>query len=108
MNDYKMLEKVGKNPKTFTSSREDAEDSILEKILNQLPKQPRTFDMADDPGFWVSGRMILCPSEAECSILAGFLDMLEGIPFKMGYFDPFDPSEEKDDFTGFYYIDFQK
>ena len=87
-------------------------NEFLEMLLEQLPSKPRSFDTADDPGFWTDGDMILCPSETSCGIVADFLqDMLldSTIVVKTGYFDPFEDSRngEADDYTGFYYIDFE-
>ena len=84
----------------------------LEGILNCLPKQPRSFDTSDDPGFWSDRQMILCPSETECEIVASFLvDVLSEVSdldVHTGFFDPDEDAKEgvHDDFTGFYYIDF--
>ena len=84
----------------------------LQAIFDMLPKQPRSFDTADDPGFWTNGNDILCPTETECEIVAEFLRDIfrefSTIDVRTGYFDPFEDvrSGECDDNTGFYYIDF--
>ena len=48
-------------------------NKLLTMLLEQLSQQPRSFDTADNPGFWSDGEMILCPSEAECEFTANFL-----------------------------------
>lgn len=87
---------------------------LIEMILKMLPDQPRSYDTADDPGFWTDGDMILCPSETECEIVASFLeDVLrewEGSTQVItGWFDPFEDARngEEDDYSGFNYIEFQ-
>lgn len=85
---------------------------LLESILKDLPHQPRSADVNDDPGFWTDGEEILCPSEAECEIVADFLeDMFREVydtDVHTGYYDPDedDRNGERDDHTGFYYIGF--
>ena len=50
---------------------------VVSLILKCLPDKPCSYDTSDNPGFWADGDMIFCPTESECSILAGFLsDML--------------------------------
>lgn len=44
-----------------------------DRIMEMLPHEPRTED-ADDPGFWVDGNRILCPSEAKAVTLYEFMD----------------------------------
>ena len=84
----------------------------LESIMKCLPHQPRSYDTSDDPGYWSDGGMILCSCETESSIIADFLeDMLRetsNLDVHTGYFDPDEDarSGEQDDYTGFYYIDF--
>lgn len=86
---------------------------MLNSIIEMLPKQPRSFDTADDPGFWSNGDLILCPSEYDCETVASFLEdvlrEVSSVIIKTGYFDPFDDirSGEQDDLTGFWYIDFE-
>lgn len=87
---------------------------LIETILKMLPREPRSYDTADDPGFWTDGNMILCPSESECEIVVEFLkDVLSGwegtVEIVTGYFDPYEDvrNGETDNYTGFYYIDFQ-
>lgn len=65
---------------------------FIKLLMELLPNQPRSFDTADDPGFWTNGNEILCPTEMECEILAEFFKAENG---------------EQDDNTGFYYIDFE-
>lgn len=86
---------------------------LIKLLMELLPEQPRSFDTADDPGFWTNGNEILCPSEMECEILADFLeDVLREVSpmvVKTGYYDPYEDvrNGECDDNTGFYYIDFE-
>ena len=87
-------------------------NELLTMLLEQLPKQPRSFDTSDDPGFWSDGKMILCPTEAGCEFVAIFLQDLfrdSAIVVKTGYFDPFEDynNGEGDDCTGFDYISFE-
>lgn len=42
---------------------------IVKKIIDMLPREPRSYDTSDDPGFWTDGEEILCPSETECEIV---------------------------------------
>lgn len=90
----------------------DRGKELIDLLLKMLPRQPRSFDTSDDPGFWTNGDEILCPTETECEILADFLeDVLQEIStvtVKTGYYDPYEDarSGEQDDDTGFYYIDF--
>lgn len=85
---------------------------MFKHILSMLPKQPRSFDTSDDPGYWTNGAEILCPTETECEIVADFLEDLfkeyGEIKMHTGYYDPDEDrrSGEMDDNTGFYYIDF--
>ena len=56
--------------------------------------------------------MILCSSEPTCRLIANLLrDILRDstIVVKTGYFDPFEDgmNGETDDYTDFYYIDFE-
>ena len=39
---------------------------FIKLLMELLPNQPRSFDTADDPGFWTNGNEILCPTEMEC------------------------------------------
>ena len=87
-------------------------NTLLTMLLKQLPQQPRSFDTADNPGFWSDGEMILCSSEPTCRLIENLLrDILRDstIVVKTGYFDPFEDGRngETDDYTGFYYIDFE-
>lgn len=85
---------------------------IINAIIEMLPKEPRSYDTSDNPGFWSDGTEILCPTEEECEIVADFLrDALNeygDIDVHTGYYDPFEDAKsgEQDDHTGFYYIDF--
>lgn len=86
-------------------------NELLDMLLERLPARPRSFDTADDPGFWSDGEMILCPSEAQCQFVANFLQDLfhdTTVVVTTGYFDPFEDhnNRECDDYTGFYYIGF--
>lgn len=85
---------------------------MFSKILEMLPDQPRSFDTADDPGFWSNGYEILCPSETDCEIVASFLEDVfrewdVSVSVHTGYYDPDEDarSGEQDDNTGFWYID---
>ena len=87
-------------------------NNLLAMLLEQLPQQPRSFDTADDPGFWTDGEMILCPTEVECEIVASFLEDIfldSTVVVQTGHFDPFEDHNngEGDDYTGFYYISFE-
>lgn len=87
-------------------------NEVLNMILAHLPREPRSFDTSDDPGFWSDGEMILCPCETECEIVASFFrDLLRDttLVVKTGCFDPFEDNRnrEQDDYTGFYYIEFE-
>lgn len=84
----------------------------LDAIMKCLPNQPRSYDTSDNPGYWSREGMILCSCETESEIIADFLeDMLRetsDLDVHTGCFDPEEDrqSGECDDFTGFYYIDF--
>lgn len=87
---------------------------IIAALVDMLPLEPRSYDTSDDPGFWTDGEQILCPSMAECGIVAEFLsDVIEGYPemptIQTGYYDPYEDAQngETDDYTGFYYIQFE-
>ncbi len=87
-------------------------NELLNMLLEHLPREPRSYDTSDDPGFWSDGDMILCPSETDCGIVADFLqDMLRDstVTVTTGYFDPFEDqrNNECDDYTGFHYISFE-
>ena len=87
-------------------------NNLLAMLLEQLPQQPRSFDTADDPGFWSDGEMILCPTEVECEIVASFLEDIfldSTVVVQTVHFDPFEDHNngEGDDYTGFYYISFE-
>lgn len=78
-------------------------------IMELLPKEPRSYDTADDPGFWTDGYQILCPSEAECAFVAEFLTDIfseTNVVVLTGYYDPEEDARngEQDDYTGFYCI----
>ena len=87
---------------------------VLSAILDMLPREPRSYDTNDDPGFWTNEEEILCPSEAECEIIAAFIeDVFAEYPerpiIQTGYYDPYEDANngEIDDYTGFYYIRFE-
>lgn len=79
-------------------------------IISMLPREPRSFDTADDPGFWTNGDEILCPSEAEASMLYAFLDDMfrefGNYQLITGWYDPEEDAREneQDNCTGFNYI----
>lgn len=87
---------------------ENKSKELWKLIMELLPREPRSYDTADDPGFWTDGYQILCPSEAECDMVVEFLtDVFSetNIVVLTGY----DPEEdarngEQDDCTGFYCI----
>ena len=85
---------------------------VLNKIIEMLPHEPRSYDVADDPGFWTDGTQVLCPSETDAEIVAEFIrDVLseyENIDVHTGYYDPFEDARngEQDEHTGFWYVDF--
>lgn len=86
---------------------------IIDKIFEMLPREPRSYDTSDNPGFWTDGDEILCPSEAECEMVAEFLkDVLSeygNMTILTGWYDPYEDAEneEQDDKTGFNYIRFE-
>ncbi len=103
-------EPVEKRDEPMTSENATA---MLELILKALPPEPRSYDTSDDPGFWARSGEILCPTEADADTVADLIeDMLRSngstIDVHTGYYDPFEDAEagECDDFTGFWYIDF--
>jgi len=79
-------------------------------IINMLPTQPRSYDTADDPGFWTNGEEILCPSETEMNMLYEFLNDIfrefGNYILVTGWYDPEEDTRngEHDDCTGFNYI----
>lgn len=84
-------------------------DSSLswETLCSQLPQAPRSYDTSDDPGFWASENVILCPSAADRDMLVDFLaSLFKDTTFVLGYFSPDDDREnnDQDDCTGFGYI----
>ena len=93
--------------------RQKDADDVIKKIFSMLPKEPRSYDVNNDPGFWTNGDLILCPSETECEIVADFLeDVLSEfltVSVITGHFDPKEDerNHEHDRCSGFYYIDFQ-
>lgn len=84
----------------------------LELILDLLPRQPRSLNVEDDPGFWSNGNEILCSSETESEIVAEFLrDLFSefiAIDVHTGYYEPDEnqKNREQDATTGFYYVNF--
>ena len=91
----------------------DRNDRLLKDLLWALPKEPRSDLVDNDSGFWTEGAEILCPSEAECEVLANFMeDVLQGlssITVQTGHYDPEEDvrNSEVDEYTGFYYIRFE-
>ena len=87
-------------------------EHLVEQMIQHLPREPRSNDPNDDPGFWTNGTDILCPSEVECEAVADFIeDVLREestMTVHTGYYDPNedDRSGERDRCTGFHYIDF--
>lgn len=86
---------------------------VIDKIIDMLPGEPRSYNTSDDPGFWTDGEEILCPSEIECEIIAEFLkDILSeygNMTVLTGWYDPFEDAAngEQDEKTGFNYIRFE-
>ena len=84
--------------------------TLWNTIIDMLPREPRSYDTSDDPGFWTNGDEILCPSEMDMTFLESFLkDVIDGwgnYSIITGYYDPFEDYENKetDECTGFYYI----
>lgn len=84
---------------------------LFEGIIDKLAREPRSYDTADDPGFWTNGDLILCPSEYEAITVAEFLiDIFsEHDPSNIltGYYDPEEDSGngKQNKCTGFYYVD---
>ena len=85
---------------------------LIQQVIQHLPREPRSYNPKDDPGFWTNGSDILCPSETECDVVADFIeDVLREestMTIHTGYYDPDedDRSGERDRLTGFHYIDF--
>lgn len=77
----------------------------LNTLLEELPKQPLSFDTSDNPGYWTNGDAILCSCEAEASILADFISTF-GVVGQFGFYDPDEDARtgEQDDCTGFWYV----
>ena len=87
-------------------------NKLLSMLLECLPPEPKNIRVEGDIGLWSDGEMILCSSEPACRLIANLLrDILcdSTIVVKTGYFDPFEDGRngETDDYTGFYYIDFE-
>lgn len=87
---------------------------FVDLLLSMLPREPRSYDTSDDPGFWTDGEQILCPSETDCEIVATFLrDVFSEYPemplIQTGWYDPFEDAfnKETDDYSGFNYIQFE-
>ena len=89
---------------------EDEDKNAWETILFMLAREPRSYDTADDPGYWTNGDEILCSCEAEANMVAEFLtDTFSEwgkLDLVTGYYDPFEVAQnnEQDDNTGFWYI----
>lgn len=87
-------------------------ENLVEQMIRHLPREPRSYDANDDPGFWTNGTDILCPSEVECEAVADFIEDIlreeSTLTVHTGYYDPNedDRSGERDRCTGFHYIDF--
>lgn len=88
----------------------DKIQAVWKGILDMLPREPRSYDTSDDPGFWTNGDEILCPSETDMLIVFNFLvDVFSewgNYNIITGWYDPFEDSTngETDDCTGFNYI----
>lgn len=88
------------------------QNEVLNKIMEMLPHEPKSYDISDDPGFWTDGTKILCPSEIEADVVAEFLrDVLAeygNIDVYTGCYAPFKDAQscEHNDCSGFWYIDF--
>lgn len=87
-------------------------EHLVEQMFWHLPKEPRSDNPNDDPGFWTNGTDILCPSEMECEAVADFIEDIlreeSTMTVHTGYYDPEedDKTGERDRCTGFHYIDF--
>ncbi len=84
--------------------------SVLDAILEALPKEPMPFNTDDN--FWTNGDEILCPSETACETLAEFFKaLLKGTTTDVltGWYDPAEDTRnsESDECTGFDYIRFE-
>lgn len=85
--------------------------AVWDGIISMLAREPRSYDTADDPGFWTNGNQILCPSETDASIVAEFLKDIcseyGNFNILTGYYDPFEDAEngEQDECTGFWYVE---
>lgn len=94
--------------KAFLSEAEDK--NTWNTILFMLPREPRSYDTADDPGYWTNGDEILCSCEAEASMIADFLKDVfsewSELDLVTGCYDPFEDAKnnEQDDNTGFWYV----
>lgn len=86
---------------------------LFNAIIEKLAREPRSYNINDDPGFWTNGYQILCPSETEAEIVAEFLKDVfsehENTTVLTGYYDPFEDAEngEQDECTGFNYVDIE-
>lgn len=84
--------------------------ALWNSIIDMLPREPRSYDTSDDPGFWTNGDEILCPSETDMVIVCSFLDDVfseyGNYTLITGWYDPFEDANngETDDCTGFNYI----
>lgn len=105
----KELEKI-KEQKMDGSNKQK---EMIDRFIEMLPNEPRSYDTSDDPGFWTDGKEILCPSEAECEVVAEFLkDVISeygNMPILTGRYNSFEEaaSGEQDKKTGFNYIRFE-
>ena len=88
---------------------------VIPAIVDMLPREPRSYNVEDDPGFWSNGEEILCPTHIECDIIATFLsDVFAEYPerpiIQTGYYDPAEDARngETDKYSGFHYIRFEQ
>lgn len=87
---------------------EDGHDEFSQRfekvwdIMSELPSKPGS-------RFWCDGSEILCKNEDEADAVANFIDSIIGDSVThTGYYDPKEDerSNEVDDHTGYYYVDF--
>ena len=80
-------------------------NDLFRSICKALPSSPNFINES----FWSDGENILCPTEADCSLLAKFIEEIcydKNQSIITGYFDPDEDvrNNEQDDYTGFWYI----
>ena len=80
-------------------------DKRLSNLLDEMIKVMRISSINDH--FWTDGSEFLCDTEERAEALADFFDAL-GMEPQTGYYDPVSDrlSDEVDDHTGWYYVDF--